>query len=168
MSLLEKIEKCNKIDNFENLEIGDYIRYITFDKLSSEWLYRRGGYLKKVGINIKNIPYIVLYKFGVHKTFVVNQYKILDDDTQLESIFFVDPTVERRIPPPPKRGNEYFGNSDSHNYGNNNNTLDAKDYTILNLNEKMNESKTEITYLKNKLKMFEKENKVLRMAMNNR
>ena len=107
MGITEIIDRCTKIDSFENLNIGDYVRCITYNRDNGEWELKRGGYFKKYGINIKDIPYVVLYQFSIRKTFVINQFKILDDGTKVENIFFHDTTMEKKIPPIPKIKNNY-------------------------------------------------------------
>ena len=153
MGITEQIESCNKIDDFDGLNIGDYVRYISYNPAKEEWEYKRGGYFKKQGVNIKNIPYMVIYVFNIRKTYVINKWKILEDGRKYENIFFYDPTVPNKIPPAPKQ------------YKSSNGEIDDRDVAIINLNEKIEECNTEITYLKSKLKMYQKENKVLRMVV---
>lgn len=158
MNLTECIERCVKLDSFENLKLGDYVRYIGFNKLTDEWEYKEGGYFKKWGINIKNIAYIVLYNFSNNRTMILPQYKYLEDNTKIDNLFFFDPTIPNRIPPAPKF-KQFNDKSD--------NNITAADIAILKLNEKVEDLKTEITYLKSKLNKTEKENKVLKMHIKN-
>ena len=156
MNLTECINRCTKLDNFENLKLGDYVRYISYNKLTDEWEYKDGGYFKKWGINCNNIPYGVIYNYDTRRTNVIALWKILENGTKKDNLFFYDPTIPNRIPPLPKY-KQLNGIHDD--------DITNTDIAILSLNEKVEEQKTEITYLKSKLKMYEKENKVLRMAL---
>ena len=153
MSLIECIDKCEKLDTFEKLNIGDYVRYLYYNNSEgvNEWQYREGGYFKKHDINIKNIPYIVLYSFKKRRTFVISKYKILSDNTTMENLFFFDPTIPNKIPPIP-------------NYKN----PDIKDQTMVKMEEKINELRNEVKYYKAKLLNSEKENKILKMTLKNK
>ena len=156
MSLTECIDKCIKLENFEKLERGDFVRYISFNKLSGEWEYKNGGYFKKCGINCNNIPYIVMYNFDLKRTLIISQWKILDDDTRVDGLFFYDPNISKRNPPYPKYQRKKDCDDD---------TITDKDLAIIALNEKVEELRTEIKYLSNKVKLYEKENKIMRVAL---
>jgi|ERR1711924_69197 len=162
MGITEEINKCIKLDNFESLKIGDYVRYISFDSNKQEWNYKEGGYFKKWGINVKDIPYIVVYNFNTKRTNVFTQWWNMPNGEKKETLFFYDPHIEPREPPIPKyiQRNQRLLNDEIYE--------NHKDSALLTLHETVKEMETEITYLRNKLKMFEKENKVLRTALKQR
>ena len=76
----------------------------------------------------------------------------------IDNLLFYDPTVQRKIPPIPKYQALAMNNAG----------LDGspeKDNTILVMNKKIEDLEVEVKYLKGKLKLYERENKVLRMAV---
>ena len=158
MGLIDCIDQCKKLDDFSNLEIGDYIRYITFNNKNEEWEERDGGYFKKHGINCNNIPYIVLYSFITKRTMVINKERELDNKQRVENLLFYDPTVPSRTPPLTKYQAIVLSTAGL-------NICPEKDNTILIMNKKIEDLQVEIKYLNGKLKLYERENKVLRMAV---
>ena len=158
MGLIDCIDQCKKLDTFDNLEVGDYVRYITPNIKTGEWVEHDGGYFKKHSINCNNIPYIVLYRFVSKRTIVINTRRQLENGQYIDNLLFYDPVVQRKIPPIPKYQALAMNNAG----------LDGspeKDNTILVMNKKIEDLEVEVKYLKGKLKLYERENKVLRMAV---